>query len=382
MPHHDSNSFASFPEADGLAGAASGRSATRRRAARAAPRVAGRLRRRCRSPRWTRPSGARAGAGYNRLVWAPGEPHLARADLGAAPQAGRVERRRSVVYLAHHTDTHVCDAQNPARLEPGERFAWFDPGADGGHRPQETCTAQVLDQMVRATNAVAVSPLTGASMAACVQTGDNTDNRTTAETTWWLDVLGGRQTRPDTGAVGRYEGIQRSAARWSYQADDPTGTAHGRAGHPALPGFLDGSLAPFQPAGLEVPWLAVMGNHDSVFLGTFGPMPGLRFDRFAELLTGAARKPTSVPGMLTALAHATFVGIDPRRWDRHAGRRGTQAVTADPAARHPLELEEYVQALLDDGDRRRGPGSATASPRTTWRPAPAGGRGPTVSSCS
>ena len=290
-------------------------------------------------------------AGYRRLVWADGEPHLTRTDLGVAAEPDRVGRRRPILYFAHHTDTHVCDAQSPSRLEPGERFAWFNPGADGGHRPQEACTAQVLDQIVQATNAVTTSPVTGAEMAVCVQTGDNTDNRTTAETDWFLGVLAGREVTPNTGAPGRYEGIQRSGVTWTFQADDPSGGAYGRAGFPTLPGFLDAAVQPFQPTGLAVPWVAVMGNHDAVFLGTFGPLTGLRFDRYAELLIGAARKPIGVVSMLSALARATFLGVDPGRWDRGRALGRTLSVTADPVRRAPLDVPAYVSAFLADGDQ-------------------------------
>ena len=89
---------------------------------------------------------------YRRLAWAAGEPHLVRSDLGIDPRADRAATRRSLLYVAHHTDVHICDAQSPARLEGGETWAWVNPGSDGGHLPQETCTTQVLDQLVRATN--------------------------------------------------------------------------------------------------------------------------------------------------------------------------------------------------------------------------------------
>ncbi len=81
---------------------------------------------------------------YRRLGWAPGEPHLLRTDLGIEPSADAV--RRSLLYVAHHTDVHVCDTQSPARVEGSEAYGWVNPGSDSGHRPQETCTTQVLDR--------------------------------------------------------------------------------------------------------------------------------------------------------------------------------------------------------------------------------------------
>ena len=144
-----------------------------------------------------------------------------RTDLGAKPSADRAERRRSLLYIGHHTDVHVCDAQSPARLEGGETFGWFNPGADGGHRPQETCTTQVLDQLVVATNAVATSPLTGAPMAWCAQTGDNTDT-----VTLWLSsnpgggTLSGTLTMTVSGGVATFSdlAIDTSGAGYTLHA--------------------------------------------------------------------------------------------------------------------------------------------------------------------
>jgi metallophosphoesterase (TIGR03767 family) len=290
---------------------------------------------------------------YRRLGWAAGEPHLLRDDLGAAPAADRDRTRRSLLYLAHHTDTHVCDAQSPARLVGGEAFGWVNPGSDSGHRPQETCTTQVLDQLVRATNAVRTSPLSGATMACCLQTGDNSDNRTVAEVAWWRAVLDGRSVTPNTGLAGRYEGVQRSGWRAVWHPDRPGFDVRQRDGFPYLPGFLDGAVAPFQPAGLEVPWLAVFGNHDQIFQGTFGEGRGLPIHHLERQLVGASRSPVTAASLVRAIVTATVLGDAPRTWRRVAYRPGVIEVTADPAARRALTVDEYVADLLtDDG----GPG--------------------------
>lgn len=287
------------------------------------------------------------GAGrYRRLAWRAGEPHLLRTDLGATPQADRSTARRSLLYFAHHTDLHVCDAQSPARLEGGETFGWFNPGADGGFRPQETCTTQVMDQLVVATNAVATSPVTGARMSWCAQTGDNTDNRTVAELAWWLGVLDGDEVTPNTGAPGRYEGVQRSGWRGAWQPDDPSHDIYGHAGFPQLPGFLDAAVSPFRATGLRVPWLAVFGNHDVLYQGTFGPGP----TKLGDLLAEAGAKPRGAFGLVRSNLHARLVGTDPARWKGWARGPGIQHVTPDPEARRSVALDRYVARLVDHGD--------------------------------
>lgn len=295
---------------------------------------------------------------YRRLGWAPGEPHLLRADLGRDPAPDRASVRRSLLYIAHHTDVHVCDTQSPARMEGGEAFGWVNPGSDSGHRPQETCTAQVLDGLVRATNAVTTSPLSGASMAWCIQTGDNTDNRTASEVRWWIDVLGGRPVTPNTGAEGRYEGLQRSGWRAVWHPDRPGWDHRQRAGFPHLPGFLDAAVATFEPAGLDVPWLAVFGNHDQIFSGTFGSTARLRIDKIEQMLVGSSRKPSTELGLVRAITHAVLFGSDPGRWERWSRGPGVQTVTPDPEARRPLSLQQYLAELLADGADGAGPGPA------------------------
>jgi metallophosphoesterase (TIGR03767 family) len=290
---------------------------------------------------------------YRRLGWSSGEAHLVRTELGAVPAAERTTTRRSLLYFGHHTDVHLCDAQAPARMEGGEVFGWFNPGADGGHRPQETCTTQVLDQLVRATNAVTTSPVTGAPMAWCVQTGDNTDNRTEAEVAWWMDVLAGRAITPNTGAPGRYEGIQRSGWRGAWQPDDPARDVYGRAGYPRLPGFLDAAVSRFETAGLDVPWLAVFGNHDTLFQGTFGPPRGrnVRMDLVEPMLSASYRKPIGASGLVRAIFHATAFGGDHEHWERWSRvGTGVRTVTADPDARRAVPMDEYLTKVVGDGD--------------------------------
>lgn len=311
---------------------------------------------------------------YRRLDWAPGEPHVVRDDLGVTPSPDRLATRTSLLYVAHHTDVHVCDAQSPSRLEGGDAFGWANPGSDGGHRPQETFTTHVLDRLVAATNAVATSPLSGAPMAWCVQTGDNTDNRGAAELRWWIDVLDGREVTANSGAPGRYEGVQRSGWRGAWHPDRAGWDRRSRAGFPHLPGVLDAAVAPFAPVGLAVPWLAVFGNHDLIFQGSFGPNRGARLDLLGSMLVGADRKPVGAAGLTRALAVATRTQGDPDRWARTARGPWVQTVTPDADARRPVAADDYLAALLDPGpDGRPGPGpvghgftAANIADGTTW----------------
>lgn len=317
---------------------------------------------------------------YRRLAWAPGEPHLLRDELGARPADDRAARRRSLLYLAQHSDLHVCDAQSPARLVGGQAFGWANAGADAGHRPQETVTTQVFDQLVRATNAVATSPLSGAPMAFCLQTGDHTDNRTAAEVGWWLDVLAGRPVTPNTGAPGRYEGVQRSGWSKAWHPDVAGRDRPQRQGFPVLPGFLDAAVSRFETEGLRVPWLSVFGNHDQLFVGTYGPTRGIRIDLVEDMVRAGDRSPATAAGLVAAITLSSAGAGSPAalagRWDRWARGPAALRVTADPEARRPLALVEYLARILGE-DAGPGPDGHGFTPEhlvegTSWWSRPAG----------
>ena len=338
-------------------------------------------------PRTTIDATLQPGSGqrYRLLRWGPGEPHLLREDLGSrrtAPGSVR-SSAASLLYFAHHTDVHLCDAQSPARMEPGERLAWVNPGTDAGHRPQELCTLQVFDQMVRATNAVATSPETGAPMSFCIQTGDNTDNRQFAETRWFIDVLDGRPVTPGTGDPGRYEGVQTGRqAPWAYHPEGDGRDPYRRYGFPHLPGYLRAATAPFQPAGIQVPWLTVLGNHDTIWQGTFGSLAPIRFDRAGEVLTRSARKPTSIRSLawLTVLSSGGLDGAT-ERWSTGTGPsplRSSMIVTPDPGARRPLGrkelLQEYFESSPEPGPTGHGFTEANLAEGTAYWSRPHGER--------
>lgn len=313
---------------------------------------------------------------YRRLGWAGGEPHLLRDEFAVGPDSDRVEQRRSLLYVAQHTDLHLCDAQSEARIVAGQAFGWFHPGADAGHRPQETMTTQVFDQLVRATNRIRTSPLSGAPMAWCVLTGDHTDNRGAAEVRWWLDVLAGRRVMPNTGSPGRYEGVQRSGwvTVWNpdrYRDDRPQ-----RHGHPHLPGLLDAAIASFETEGIAVPWLAVQGNHDQLFVGTFGPARGLRIDLVEPMVRDSGHAPITGTAFVRAAIAASVTHGNRRRWQQRHHGRGVLAVTADPEARRPIGDDEFRTLILAEGADGTGVGPVghafTPDQTTDWWSLPVG----------
>lgn len=207
---------------------------------------------------------------YRSLATAPGEPYVPRYDLlGRAADAGRVGRRRSLLYLGHMTDIHIMDAQSPARLEP--MLAQSTSTWQGAIRPQDTLTVNVQAQMVAAMNAARFSPLTGAPMAAVFNTGDSADQHSTLELRWYIDAMDGVPVTPDSGLPGQYEGPQVwEEATYAWHPEAPDSDDFGAYGFPRIPGMLSAAVSQsVQSEGLVAPWYAVYGNHDTLYYGAF-----------------------------------------------------------------------------------------------------------------
>lgn len=283
---------------------------------------------------------------YRTLVSASGEEFIPRFDvLGRTADGQRSRNRRSLFYLAHLSDIHVIDAQTPARMDAIQSIApkLFTDAC----RPQDTLTVHVLASMVDSVVAAQTSAVTGAPLAAALSTGDSADNLSQAETRWYIEILDGGKVLPNTGAVGIYEGPQAwPEATYAYHPDDPSDDVFGAYGYPTVPGMLQSAVAnPVESQGLPVPWYAVYGNHDAMFMGTFRPDPALAAwavgDRKAAL--GEALALNWLQGFTSDLSPIQTAFNALRQ--QLGWMPGLKAVTPDPA-RKLLERTQFMEAHL------------------------------------
>ena len=313
---------------------------------------------------------------YYTLIAGPGEEVITRLDvLGRQASAQRVNSRRSLFYFAHLSDIHLVDAQTPARMEPFVGLA--KSTFSDAFRPQETLSTHVLAAMMQAVRDSTTSSLTGAPMAIAVSTGDSADMMNTLETDWYISILDGGSITPNSGAPGVYEGVQVWAdAPYAYHPDDPSNDPYGEYGFPQLPGLLTAAVSQsVESPGLPVPWYAVYGNHDAMYMGTFAVHSQLRswavgdrkaatWDALSETSLGAL---ASEPSALQRLLNTARMNL---------GRLpGLHAVTPDPG-RRLLERTEFMQAHLDSpafpGPVGHGfQESNVATGQTWWRADPA-----------
>lgn len=156
-----------------------------------------------------------------------------------------------------------------------------------------------------------------------------------------MDALSGRKVTPNTGASHGYEGVQRSG--WAtvrnpdrYQHDRPQ-----RHGYPYLPGVLDAAVASFDTAGIAIPWLALQGNHDQIFVGTFGPARGLRIDLVEPMVRDSGVAPVTGAAFASAVILASTTNGNRRLWQQRRHGRGVVTVGTDSAARRPIGDDEY-----------------------------------------
>lgn len=237
--------------------------------------------------------------GYVSLVDGPGEPYLLRGEL-AGRTAHPGTRGHVLACFEQLTDVHVMDVQSPARFEYFDAYGSIPiPGLSdfkSAYRPQELLSTQVGDAMVRRLRQVQRGPSTGRPVQFAVITGDNTDNCQFNELRWYIDLLDGNQVRPDSGDLTRYEGVMDDVAPDPYywHPESGFGVPSSTFGFPTIPGLLDAARAPFQAAGLGVPWYAAYGNHDGLVQGNVPRTPLLQ-----QLATGPLKLTSLPPSILS-----------------------------------------------------------------------------------
>jgi len=182
-------------------------------------------------------------AGAGTLAVAAGEPLRDRTELAPADRT-----QRTLATFAELCDTHLVDAESPARVTFLNRLG---PPFQSTFRPQETLDTRVLDGTVRSINALRPQ--------AVIEGGDLIDNDQSNELERALGVLRGGLVHVDSGGPG-YAGVQSAGNSdpFYYRPDVDA---------PRHPGLLALATAPFRAAGLRAPWFPVLGNHDALVAG-------------------------------------------------------------------------------------------------------------------
>ncbi len=286
------------------------------------------------------------------------------SDTATEPVTGEILAR-----VVHVSDTHVCDAESPARLEYLDRLSDPDSiyrlrlGEVGTYRPQEILTVQVLTSLVESINAYADE------LDAVIVTGDLIDNAQANEQSWCAQVLDGGRIEPWSGdpQVSQWVG-SREGSPWDARYWHPDGPAAGsgddiptaRFGYPRIPGLVEAARRPVVSPGVSVPWYAVPGNHDALLQGTVAPDADLR-----SLAVGDRRITGLPPGGSPLL---TLEGVAPLGPARYVHTSSSPSVHIAPDDRRRLlDRDELTAPWVRDVGGVRFIAMDTVNPYGGWQ---------------
>ncbi len=297
--------------------------------------------------------------GYRLLRYGAGEPHLVRKELGGVPSARRAAQRVPVVVFSHITDTHVVDAQSPARVEFTDRYNDAPTTQlifESAYRPQEMLTTQLGDAAVRGLRAIRRGPVSGRAPEFAVCTGDNIDNAQYNELRQFMALLDGGLVVPDSGDLTLWEGVQ-DADTTTYDVHywHPEGTPGGALpvagddnprrlyGFPTVPGLLDAARRPFRATGIGLPWYSAFGNHDPLVQGNVAPNPV-----FNTIATGRLKFVGLPAGVSAGDIQQGIANGDPGALGAAFGGPA-RPVTADPDRRLLSRAEIMAEHFITTG---------------------------------
>lgn len=276
---------------------------------------------------------------------------------GADPYVGEAPAviGESLINLVHLTDTHICDAQSPARVEFLDRYADpHHPLSDsigslvGTYRAHEILTTQVLESMLQRVSRIQRAPITKGPIDALVFTGDLVDNAQLNELDWFSRALNGTLVQPDSGDLHSWEGVGGENL-YSVHYWNPHGTPRGEKddfprslyGYPIIPDLLNAVRSSFYGSGSHVPWFAIHGNHDALLQGTVTASKTLRevvagTRKFIELSDSEAVR---ILRQMSQVGPAQYPSQDQASWYQ---------VTADER-RNFMSESDFYHGLLRQG---------------------------------
>lgn len=264
--------------------------------------------------------------GDRNLGYGPGQEPVTRA-MGWGHRWGK---GRPLAGFKQISDVHVIDEESPARVEFLDQCGTPFTSA---YRVQEAMSLQVGNSMLKRLRRIKTGPRTGMPLRFYVSTGDNIDNNQLNEQRWFIRLLDGDRVNPNSGGPG-YHGYTRE------QFDQ------------ALPDrILRLAQKSFDPVGAELPWYAILGNHDGLVQGNV--YKNDVFNSFAvggvkpfKPLNEAQSCPTGPEDAVGTLAALTG-----------AAETHSRPVPADPR-RHLMDQEELVRQFFKTSGRPDGHGLA------------------------
>jgi len=319
---------------------------------------------------------------FQQLSLGPGEGYVVREDGIGTAEAGRAQRRESLLYFGQLSDFQLADEESPARVE----FLDFGPFSSAW-RTNEALLAHQADAMIRQLNAfTGASPVpsgdgTSRPMDFTINTGDAADSQQLNETRWVRTLAEGGTLAPGSGvdpatsgnaicgllapliadanAPQKYTGVQdfddfvEGPLHQYYDPDHPSG-AH--AQWPSYPNLMDAAQAPFEAAGLDVPHYLTFGNHDALVQGNAAANVA-----YELVATGCIKPMSPLTGDMDTLAEA-LAGIDLSSLLSTLSTDPAKVALVPPdPARQFVSKKQYKRVFLD-GNQADGHGFGFIDP--------------------
>lgn len=163
-----------------------------------------------------------------------GEPWTERASLIRGSVPPHSPTAKSLAWFWQISDPQLVDEESPCRME-GVTIAPYSLAS--AYRPDDHLSTHMMD--VHIQTGKRISDMSSRPFDFVLVTGDIADNAQYNEQEWFMSMIGGGVTNPDSGAD-----------------DDP------------IPGPNNDFADPFYSPGIgDIPWFPAIGNHDILYMG-------------------------------------------------------------------------------------------------------------------
>jgi metallophosphoesterase (TIGR03768 family) len=270
--------------------------------------------------------------GYGLWQYGTGIPSVRRLDLMPASYTGAsVVNTSRILDFFTMTDIHITDEESPTQAI----VFGYKGGSSSAYSPTMMYATQVLDAAVQTINALnRKDPFDFGIIL-----GDVANSAQFNELRWYIDVLDGRNVRPDSG-------IQ----------DDP------------IPGPGNDYQDEFKAVGIDrtIPWYQVLGNHDKLNMGIRPVDDALRRTYVGEFMLETGRVLTDPLGLAS---RGFYMGaLDGRTPNGDVYGAGPVSEFADPPKvlaadpdRRPLSRREWMAEFFQTASIPVGHGFSQAN---------------------
>jgi metallophosphoesterase (TIGR03768 family) len=251
--------------------------------------------------------------GYGRWQYAEGLKYVKRLELMPSGYSASTAKTAPLLRFFTMSDIHIHDEESPAQII----YYGYTGGNSSAYSPQILYTTQFLDATLQTINALHKQNPFDFGMPL----GDAVNNAQYNELRWYLDVLDGKNVKPDSGIM-----------------DDPVSGPHND--------YQD----EFKAVGLDktIPWYQTLGNHDYTWMGSYPVTDYLRpfFTGsnvlvMGDLFTEGIDSRTNYTGVIDgSTPNGVMIGGGPV-----ADFTTPPTVPADPN-RRPLSLKEWMSEFF------------------------------------